>query len=239
MTKAALHSSPFIAVLIATTACSGSPTGTTPVTATSNSGKPSVWHIDLSGVVTDDASVGVPGVTITVHPFIAIPEPPAVTTTTDASGRYIVTFDGNATAAVAAERDGFERAYQSAAVTVGATQVRSDITVHQVLRITAGESLCVVVPAGPVCGLEGEFLCRPVRVVAPTAGTLLLSVTAETASSQPGIGLTSVKYPQIPQYPCCNATIRRTVSAGDEIVAAVTIPWTMPPAAILLQTGIQ
>jgi Carboxypeptidase regulatory-like domain len=230
----------FIGVFVATTACAGSPTGTpTPLPSPPTSGQPSAWHIRLSGVVMDDASVPVPGATITVYPFFGIPEPSPVTVIADANGRYIVTFLGNMAAAVAARRDGFERAYVSAGVTVGATEVRTDITMYSVLRITAGESLRVLVPAASVCGLEDEFLCRTVRVVAPSTGTLLLSVTAESASTRAGIGLTSVAWPRIPRYPCCGAEVRQTVSAGDEIVTAVMIPWTMPPGAVRLETSIQ
>jgi hypothetical protein len=151
-----------------------------------------------------------------------------------------MSFLGNMAAAVAAQRDGFERAYVSAGVTVGATDVRADITVYPILRIMAGESRRVVVPPGTACGLEDEFQCRSVRVVAPIGGTVILRVTAESVSTNASISLTSVTWPQIPQhYPCCSAELRQTVAAGDELVTAVLIPWTVPPGAVLLQTHMQ
>jgi hypothetical protein len=229
-----------VGALVGVTACAGSPTGTpSPVPGPSPNGQPVGWQIRLSGVVMDDASVPVPAATITVYPFFSVPEPLPVTAIADTNGRYVVSFLGNTAAAVAAQRDGFERAYVSAGVTVGATEVRADIAMSPVLRITAGESLRVVVPARPACGLEEEYVCRPVRVVAPIAGTVVLRVSAESASTRAGIGLTSIAWPRIPRYPCCGGELRQTVSAGEEIVAAVMIPWTMPTGVVRVETSFQ
>ena len=53
--------------------------------------------VELSGVATDDDGAPVSGVTVFVYPFVNPSTGDAVTTVTDASGRYTVTFNSRLT----------------------------------------------------------------------------------------------------------------------------------------------
>ena len=189
----------------------------------------------LSGLVSDDKGVGVPGAKVTVlldgysGPYV----------TTDMTGRYEISFDGvpgqlhvpgrdpagteTALAFGQVESPGYER---FAMYILGTTNnLVADVRLHPVRRITAGESVqLAVAPEDTVCGVDywpgREFVCGIVRVVAPTDGTLTVDATAMPAGS-PTPRL--ILYGGNTGTESNPATLR--VLAGTEYTVNAQLPW--------------
>jgi hypothetical protein len=197
------------------------------------------FPIRLTGAVSDGNGASLSGATVTVQPFNAVPAPPPVTTTTDVAGRYDVSFMGNTDASVIAEHVDYERTIQFAGVAAGAATVTKNLRLYHVIRIAGGDSVPVVIRNDSSCGLEDEWICRIVRVDAPRAGAMTIEAVVDDPSLHPSIGLGSVAWPSIPQYPCCPASARVPVKPGDQVIADVMLPWTSAAGVILLRSSIE
>jgi hypothetical protein len=158
-------------------------------------------------------------------------------TTTDGAGRYDVSFPGNTTATVAAGHDGYERTFQSAQVVPNVATITTNLRLHRIIRLTAGDSMAVNLRSDLTCGLEDEWICKTLRVAAMADGRLTLAVTADEPL-RPGIGVASVTWPSIPEYPCCGAEVQLSVRAGDEVVVDVMLPWTFQEGVVTLRTSV-
>lgn len=100
---------------------------------------------------------------------------------------------------------------------------------RRIERITAGESTAVIVtPDDTPCDnnlqdLDANYVCRSVRVVAPSDGTMMLEVVASQGGAHPPFEVERVTS----RCPCCerleNPTLMK-VTAGTEVVANVEIP---------------
>jgi hypothetical protein len=108
-----------------------------------------------------------------------------------------------------------------------------NIRLYRVERITAGESkLVTVAPDDTLCmnnmqDSPGNYLCRSVRVVAPTDGV----VTIEAVSTQTGTH-PPLEAETIGVQPCCSERLGNPTSlqvkAGTEVVVSVEIPLGSP-----------
>ena len=198
------------------------------------------FQVHLQGVVVDDERAPIVGATVTVRPYATVPMPAPVVTATDSAGRYDVTFVGNLTATVQAERDGYERTLQYADVVVNAVTVTKNLRLRRVIRIMAGDSRSLVLaPDDPACGFDDEWICRTIRVTATRAGTLALDVTADDGNLRPALGIGSIAWPTIPPYPCCPRQSTQAVAGGDEVIANIMLPWTSLGGVVTLRSSLQ
>jgi hypothetical protein len=193
------------------------------------------FPIHLQGMVSDrDGGARIPGATITVFTGAASPQPPTVTTSTDAFGHYEIEFSGTIQATVTASRDGFEPTVAWADVIAGIETITKNLQLDRTVHLMAGDALTVMIaPGGQICGLEDEWFCRIIRVSAPQSGSLVLGVSSTDAAARPAVGIGSPRAPFVPQYPCCPPATQVPVSAGDEVIAEAMLPWTMSKAALV------
>jgi hypothetical protein len=214
------------AVLIAASACGGHPP-TAPSVASSSpastvSALSSVVH--MSGLVREgDAPVA--GATVTVQDCSTTPghcTPKTVMTNPD--GSYDLTGDVSLFGSATAEKTGYEPDDRYTANSyVSRNEIVANFRLYRIQRLTVGESITVTVaPGDPACGIDGEFVCRTVRIVAPLDGTLTVEATANDPAMTPGLELFWPFHPSV----CCELTAFIRVAAGAEVQVNLLVPWT-------------
>jgi hypothetical protein len=145
-------------------------------------------------------------------------------TTTDSLGNYSVTgsLEGgyNITFVSAADYEMDARYFFT---------TTQNFHLRRIERITAGESKSVVVtPDDTPCDnnlqdLDANYLCRSVRIVAPSDGTIMLEAVASQGGAHPPLEVERVTT----RCPCFERLQNPTsmkVTAGTEVVAHVEIP---------------
>jgi hypothetical protein len=189
--------------------------------------------VQLSGVATDDEGAPVSGVTVLVHPWNG----PAglgnaVTTVTDASGKYSVTFNsvltpgGDLPVPVQTETSGYE-SYQhdsgpigcvlrdpsTNACRPGASTFVQNLRIYRIRYVPVGQSTTIDVKLGdPECGdPDALYFCRTVRMTGPPGATV-----AVQASTNP-----STRFAQLALDPasttCCALAVTAKVPANGEL----------------------
>jgi Carboxypeptidase regulatory-like domain len=174
-----------VAIGIVISACSNSET-TGPATPTSvaTTASPAVSG-RLTGLVTDDTGSPVPMANVVTYS-----QGGTRTASTDEQGFYEID-STNGPMEVSAAKDGFERSLRFLTAVP-----KQDIRLHRMVRLAAGASRIVTVaPDDSMCGLEDEYTCRTIRVVAPGAGLLHVSVTTASAPLFWGLAIARVDYP--------------------------------------------
>jgi hypothetical protein len=159
--------------------------------------------VQLSGVVTDDDGAPVPGVTVFVSPWNGPAGPGvfgnAVTTVTDGSGRYSVTFNsvlapgGGSPVPVYTEKSGYESS-DYYGIGCGATNAcRPDastfalnLRIYRIRSVPVGRSTTIDVKRGdPECGGGDDvpFFCRAVRITGPPGATVALQASTNPSNT--------------------------------------------------------
>jgi hypothetical protein len=143
-------------------------------------------------------------------------------TVADAAGAYAVMIDRRNTSELYVEKEGFEpsRLFVFPPITADAAEVTTNLRLHEILRITAGQSLGLsVVEGDSACsytfGLE-DWGCRRIRVVSPVAGQLTVEATRTGLSSYFIITLPGAQNDTGPHF-------RATVAAGSETILDVLL----------------
>lgn len=228
-----------VLVLLVTSGCSGgtstvpSPSPSpTPSPTTSPTPVPSPTSMSLAGQVTDgETSAPIPGVTV-VFSY------PVMYATTDGSGNYsftglpsptrssaIVWASDRRRGAPANQADTYEpdfRYYRSAS---------QSLHLYRIKRIVAGDSTAVTVtPDDTLCvnnaqdspGAGRDYVCRSVRVVAPSDGIMTVEALSTHGGAHPPLELETINV-----SPCCSERMGNPtsihVTAGTEVVAHVEI----------------
>ncbi len=146
---------------------------------------------------------------------------------TDSSGNYTVASGPAGMTFV--EADNYATDYRY----VGGTP--HNVHLYPIRRITAGDSTSVTVaPDDTLCvnnvqdspGLGPDYVCRSVRVVAPSAGVMTLEALSTTNGPPP---LLEVEIVAGGNGPCCPERLENPtsipVTAGTEVVAHVEMPF--------------
>lgn len=194
---------------------------------------PSPGPVQLSGVATDDDGAPVSGVTVLVHPFGGPAGPAsAITTVTDTSGTYSITFNslltpgGDLPVPVQTEKDGYESYHHDSgpigcvlrdpatnACRPGASTFMQNLRIYRIRYVPVGQSTTIDVKLGdPECGdPDALYFCRAVRITAPPGAMI-----AVQASTNP-----STKFAQLALDPtstaCCSLTATAKVPANGEL----------------------
>ena len=151
---------------------------------------PATITVQLSGTVVDGNGAAVPAATVTVRPFIPVRPAPALSTTTAADGTYSFIFENAArqfdVASVQVEKAGYEPVKR---VVAPASVVLQTVRIHPITTIALGDARILVTPEDAFCGLEDEWLCRTVWVVAPGDGFLTVDVIAVNPGTRPAVDL--------------------------------------------------
>jgi hypothetical protein len=174
--------------------------------------------IVLLGQVTDrTTSAPVSGAIVSLNGY--------QTAITDSSGNY--SFGGWGTMTFV-EADNYATDYRY----IGGTP--HNVHLYPIRRITAGDSTSVTVaPDDTLCvnnmqdspELGPNYVCRSVRVVAPSAGVMTLEALSTTNGAPP---LLEVEIVAGGSGPCCSERLENPtsipVTAGTEVVAHVEVP---------------
>jgi hypothetical protein len=225
-----------VALTLTLTACGNSNTPTTPSSTVT---VPSPVPVQLSGVATDDDGAPVSGVTVFVDPFIIPRTGNAITTVTDASGRYSITFNsrltpgGDLPVPVQTEKSGYEsykhvgspigcvlRDASTNACRPGASTFVQDLRTYRIRYVPVGQATTIdVKPGDPQCGeLDSEFLCRTVRITGPPG-----AMVAVQASTNPSIGGAQLTLDPISRT-CCSLAATANVPANGELRVYLEVP---------------
>ena len=110
----------------------------------------------------------------------------------------------------------------------GASQ---SVRLYRITRITAGDSMVVTVaPDDTLCvnnvqdtlGLGQDYVCRSVRVVAPSDGVMTLEAISTLGGARPGLEVETVGAPV-----CCSERMGNPtsiqVTAGTEVIVNVEL----------------
>src|SRR5262245_58458234 len=194
---------------------------------------PSPVPVQLSGVATDDDGAPVSGVTVFVYPWDGMGQGNAVTTVTDASGRYSITFNTRLTPGgdlpnlhplVQTEKSGYEsdnhlgpigcvlRDPSTNACRPGAPTFVQDLRIYRIRYVPIGQSTTIdVKPGDPECGDDYAFSCRTVRMTGPPGAMVVVQ-----ASTNPSIGQAQLTLDSVSPT-CCSLAVTATVPANGEL----------------------
>lgn len=146
--------------------------------------EPEPLTLRLTGLVVDGKDRAVPAARVAVEGNSG---GTLAETIADAGGLYSLAIDSRrASGLVTVERDGFEPSrHYLLPGSIAAGELRRNLRLHEIFRISAGESVEVpIVEGDSACsdtfGLE-DWLCRRIRVVSPVAGQLTLEVPSHYA----------------------------------------------------------
>ena len=194
---------------------------------------PSPGLVQLSGAATDDEGAPVSGVTVLVYPWngpAGLGNP--VTTVTDASGNYSITFNslltpgGDLPVPVQTEKSGYEsyrhdsgpigcvlRDPSTNACRLGASTFVQNLRTYRIRYVPVGQSTTIDVKLGdPECGdPDALYFCRTVRITAPPGATV-----AVQASTNPSTGLAQLALDPT-STTCCSLAATAKVPASGEL----------------------
>jgi hypothetical protein len=181
--------------------------------------EPPLPTYQLHGTAYDDDAHPVAGVKVTVFAWQSNTEANRITTETDGTGAYSVSFQARARAngfvgSVTSEKDGYEPDYQYLYESTGTQNLR----VYRTRQVIAGDSIRVTVVAGdPRCtNTEDGWICRVIRVKTPTAGTITISAIPDPFSAK-----TNAMELATPPYSCCALAQSVHATEVDEVVAHI------------------
>ena len=204
--------------------------------------------VQLSGVVTDDDGAPVSGVTV----FVKSWDGSEVTTPTDASGRYSITFNGFLTpgrdlsAPVHTEKTGYENSvYGSSpigcvlrdpatnACRPGQSTFVQDLRIYRIRFLPVGQSTTIDVKReDPECSLSDEpFFCRAVRITGPPGA--MVAVQASTNPSNPVARLAL----DPTSTTCCSLAVTANVPTTGELPVYLGSLWYGPATTFTLTSA--
>jgi carboxypeptidase family protein len=171
----------------------------------------------LTGRVTDSTtSAPISGATVLINGRYS--------TTTDSSGNYNVSFlDGGSNSNITyVSANNYAPDYRYIRAT------SQNVHLYPIVSITAGDSTVVTIaPDDTLCvnnvqdipGLGPDYLCRSVRVVAPSNGVMTLEAVSTQGAARPPLEV------EASVSPCCSERMGNPtsiqVTAGTEVVAHV------------------
>jgi hypothetical protein len=133
-------------------------------------------ELHVSGAVLEDADVPVPGAVITSGMDNAV---------TDAGGSFDMTihtrFSGEF---VTVSKEGYESTLSFAAGSTNGVNTQN-FRLYKPRIIDVGESVTLPISTeGSLCGLEGEWACRVIRIVPSRTGTVLVNVSSNDSGAK-------------------------------------------------------
>lgn len=192
---------------------------------------------ELTGTAADDDGTPVANADLTVE-FVVSDAPGTyfsrVSGVTDGEGFYRIGFSAvpntlahGSTALTYLSKSGYDRDIQWVRATT------QNFRLYRSKRITAGESTVVTVaPDDALChnnvqdypGLGQDYVCRSVRIVAPTDGIMTVEALPTQGGAHPPLEVETVGV-----SPCCSERMGNPtsipVTAGTEVVANIEIFW--------------
>ena len=186
--------------------------------------------VQLSGVATDDDGAPVSGVRVFVYPSGGYyPSGDAVTTVTDGSGRYSITFNSlflipDLVVSVHTEKSGYESAdYYNGPIrrSPGASTFVRDLAIYRIRHVPVGRSTTIDVKVGdPECAItdNGGSFCRTVRLTGPPGA--MVALQASTNPSYWGPQLTLDRSSET----CCSLAATTNVPADGELRVYPEVP---------------
>ena len=215
MTPRAIRLLTCVAAAFALANCNGGSAPASPSSVTPPTPSYPTLTMNLAGTVVSPDGIPLAGATVKVHPHIPGPLLEPIFITTDATGRYELTFE-NAEGQVnggfaVASKPGYE---DDARYLTPATHVTQTFRLYPIARLAAGTITQITLqPDDPACGFDLDFTCRTFRIVASRSGTLSLSVSPETGAAG---------YLQIDRSSrCCGPTASLAVAADQEVRVSV------------------
>jgi hypothetical protein len=191
---------------------------------------PSPVPVQLSGIATDDDGAPVSAVTVFVYPFLdGGSQRNPVTTVTDASGRYSITFNskltpgGDLPVPVQTEKSGYESDKHGGfplGRSPGASTFVQDLRIYRIRYVPVGQSTTIDVKRGdPECGdPDSTFSCRTVRITGPPG-----AMVAVQASTNPSIGRAQLTLDSV-STTCCSLAATANVPANGELRVYLEVP---------------
>jgi hypothetical protein len=214
--------------MVALAGCGSSSPAPAPSTVT----LPSPVRVQLSGVATDDEGAPVSGVTVLIYPNGPVGLGNAVTTVTDASGKYSITFNSSLTPGgdlpvpVQTEKSGYE-SYQHVAGPIGCVLRDSstnacrsgtstfvqDLRIYRIRYVPVGQSTTIEVKLGdPECGdPDALYFCRTVRITGPPGATVAVQALTNPSTSLAQLALDPTS------TTCCSLAATARVPANGEL----------------------
>ena len=182
--------------MVALAGCGSSSPAPVPSTVT----VPSPASVQLSGVATDDGGAPVSGVTVFVYPNNDPPSGNTVTTVTDGSGRYSITFNTlrlipDLVVSVHTEKSGYESAdYYNGPISrpPGASTFVRNLAIYRIRYVPVGQSTTIDVKYGdPQCAItdEGGLVCRTVRLTGPPGAMVAVQASTNPSDWRPRLTL--------------------------------------------------
>jgi hypothetical protein len=208
---------------------SGAKTPVSPASPTPAPTPAAQSSVKITGTVLDESGAAIGGATVSLSNS-GVGSTDSHAAVTDNNGRYEITLTGVVGYGGHADKTGYETTWRDSefAAAPNVLNFRLFRTVH----ITDADSAHVTVTTdGSVCGIDDDWWCRVVRVTATRPGTL----TVQTISDDPSIHAIAV----IGTIGlCCPGPSQAAVSAGDELLVYVHLPWNGPGTGVAIHTSI-
>jgi Carboxypeptidase regulatory-like domain len=215
------------ALLIA--ACGSSPTAPTvppPAPTVNPTGPPPPSFVTrrLSGIVRDGSNRAVANAMVTVYSSNGSTR----SVTTDSNGFYDTSADINQNYVIpwlsmAVSKPGYEDT-RNGALFENFHDTNRDLYLFERTRLTAGSDTQLSTTFdGPLCGLELEYACRHLQVVAPARGTMLIELVAEDPASVFSFG--PVTYPMSNPSSRMSLVVNSGQTVDAEILLIKSTPW--------------
>jgi hypothetical protein len=197
---------------------------------------PKLLPVQLSGVVTDDDGAPASGVTVFAYAYDGpTSHGNAVTTVTDASGKYSITFNstgltpgGDLFGPVRAEKSGYEssayggpigcvlRDPSTNARQSGALTFAANLQIYRIRYVPVGQSITIDVKRGDSqCAIPNDDvppLCRAVRFTGPPGAAVAVQASTNVSMVT---GATLALDPNSPT--CCSLAVTATMPANGEL----------------------
>jgi hypothetical protein len=223
-----------ICVALVAACCGGrGPTALAPVPET----PPITVH--ASGTVLEEAGVPVEGATVVVYDCCT-----PKSAVTDRNGLYQMSLDLAARLAVPGvfarvTKVGYEDSDHFIGF-AGFHDTSKDLGLYKPRRVTPGATVRLTLgPVDPLCGFEGEYTCRRVRITSPAQGMLALDAVPDKPDVQFGLTIGPITYGAPFQPPPAHLSV--PVASRQEIVLDVLVYWGLAAAgsqAVTLNTAL-
>ena len=189
--------------------------------------------VSVSGTVLEEGGMPVEGATIVGYDCAGGPCTPK-SVVTDRNGLYRLSLDLAARLAVPGA---FVRVtkvgYEDSDHFIGFPGFRDtskDLGLYKPRRVTPGDTVRLTLgPVDPLCGFEGEYACRRVRITSPAPGRLALDAVPDKPDVQFGLTIGPITYGFPFQPPPAHLSI--LVASRQEIVLDVLVYWGLAASA--------
>ena len=188
-------------------------------------------QLRITGLVVDGSNTPVPGANVQLDAGAG-----TFTAISDSAGVFAATFEQRWNGvSISAMKAGYERTTRFERLDF-AREATRNVRLHPILRLASGSSMRLAInPDDSYCGFDYEYMCRTVRVSAPTAGLLTVEAVADRAGA--AVRVT----PPFDFSPAGrSASFTWEVAANSETVVNVFVEWnTVAPETLTLNTKLQ